>query len=701
MSEPFRKYAPEVKNALQDVAALVTALGLMVGAKRAARGGWDVLCPHHGEKTPSCGVGIGPHGTIAVHCFGCQWKTDALGLIAEVRGYTLTDQEQFIETLAEGAEIAGHLALAEEIRDGRAIDPNRPKVEPPKSKPAPEYPPVIEVVDFWDSCVSVANDPAASKYLGSRSIQSSLVASRELLRAIAFETARPTWAFCKGLPWFSTGHRIIARMFTADGVFRSVRSWQCDGRDYPKRLPPSGHRAQGLVLANALGVEVLQGKAKAERVIIAEGEPDWVTASTRCKNTDAVFGIGSGFWTEDHAKKIPNATPVAIVTDSDDAGNKYASDIAATLKNRCPIWRINPSSGDLNDRAMSKELPDEIWDACVPFNDAARDWDVKNPRVYRVLELLQGSFDRATSKERPRSLTFGHFKLDQLTGGLRPRFMMLFIGETSWGKTSFVISMCDENMAKGARTMIVSFEDPKEMFGDRLMQRRSKVKATHIRDRCPTPGEMKAITQVVSEAKPMPFFLDCIGVTLERAENLVRNAIRKHKIDLVIFDYLQAIETEKSYQDERTQLTGIAKRLTVVTKTEGASGVICSQLTENTTKKTPDKYSGRGSKDPANAAEIVMIGYYQPEQYDDDDNNIHYSIGQKMIKVDKAKDGEKGVVGMDWNTHSACFDRVLKPLSKGEQLQQYVNFIPDNDADFNDDPAPVMDEQEFDDWWNR
>jgi len=329
----------DVKHALVDPHALVVALGLQDSAKRTQKG-WEVLCPHHAERTPSCGVYVGTDGTIAVHCLGCQWSTNAIGLIAEVRGYSVRDAEQFRETLAVGAEIAGLHSLADEIRDGEQPDENRPEVQKPKPRPEPEFPPVLEVLDLWESAFRVCDDLVANEYLKGRAIDSLRVAKSDQLRVIGFETKRPTWAYHKGLPWLNTGHRLIARVWAADGTMRSVRAWQCDGRDYAKRVPPTGHRAKGLVLANNVAVAMLRGEKKPAQVVIAEGEPDWACYACRASDNEAVIGIGSGLWTEEHAKKIPNGTPVVIATDLDEAGERYAVEIVKTLNNRMPVWRL-------------------------------------------------------------------------------------------------------------------------------------------------------------------------------------------------------------------------------------------------------------------------------------------------------------------------------------------------------------------------
>jgi hypothetical protein len=128
---------------------------------------------------------------------------------------------------------------------------------------------------------------------------------------------------------------------------RGVRAGRILEGDTPKRLPPSGYRAGGLVLADTLARWVLEhGKAPSGgplRLLIAEGEPDFLTwASRQSADADAVLaviGLVSGAWTPAIASRIPDGTHVAVRTHHDEAGRKYAAQIHATLAGRCRLAR--------------------------------------------------------------------------------------------------------------------------------------------------------------------------------------------------------------------------------------------------------------------------------------------------------------------------------------------------------------------------
>ena len=332
-------YAHAVRGRLCDPMQLCAALNLLDGANRSAAG-VTIRCPAHEERTPSCSVTRGPDGTVRAKCFGCQWSADALGMIATV--HKLDVQHEFRAVLILGAELGGDGRLADEIRGNAPredLPPPPPRPEPPPPPPPREYPPADELVALWSNAISVADDAEASGYLVGRKMDPDGINARLLLRVIAPEQELPQWARYKGQTWSETGHRILARVWDCNGTMRSVRAWRCRESDAPKRLPPAGHRASELVLANRAAVAMLgRGIRTAEqRVIICEGEPDHTVVSLRFD--DPVIGVGSGSWSQDFASRIPGSTKVYIWTHRDEAGDKYAAQIAETLGERVELLR--------------------------------------------------------------------------------------------------------------------------------------------------------------------------------------------------------------------------------------------------------------------------------------------------------------------------------------------------------------------------
>ena len=335
----------DVRRALSDPFRVAERLGL--SPRRSARGA-TILCPVHAEKTPSCSVTRGPDGTLRVRCFGCEWSGDVFHLVAAA--HSLEPKRDFREVLATACELAGMPDEATSVRDGRLAAERQPRPAPPP-EPERDYPPVGEVLGLWQTARPLVEDEQSALYLALRGIYPDVVQQLDVARALlpdTHETRMPGWARFRGdapvsRPWTRSGHRILVPVYDCDGQFRSLRAWLVtDEQGVPKRVPPVGHRASGLVLANRAALEILRGERFHSRLVIVEGEPDFL-ARAIVSPTDPVLGVLSGSWHEGFAQKVPYGSEVIIRTHLDEAGERYARAITQTIRDRAQVYRLtNP-----------------------------------------------------------------------------------------------------------------------------------------------------------------------------------------------------------------------------------------------------------------------------------------------------------------------------------------------------------------------
>lgn len=333
-------HAKEIRFALTSPRDVCERLELLKGRGSFQRQatGLTIRCPMHGGL--SCSVTKGPDGTIRVRCFGCEFSGDVLSLIAAARGLNI--KRDFREVLREGAELAGLWGVVQELETGRAVE-NRPRVEPPRvdAEPPRDYPPLAEVTGLWDACVPVSEDAEVSAWLASRALDANLVEGRDLARALPKNAHCPRWAAFRRASWSETGHRLIVPMRSVLGAVTSVRAGRVVDGDSPKRLPPGGHKASMLVMADDWGVAMLAGARKPERVVIVEGEPDFISRATTMNDPNtATIGIVSGSWVDAFAERFPVGAKVVIRTDLDPSGERYAAEIARSLRSRCFLRRL-------------------------------------------------------------------------------------------------------------------------------------------------------------------------------------------------------------------------------------------------------------------------------------------------------------------------------------------------------------------------
>lgn len=358
-------HAPEVRRALVNVVAVCEALGI---ARSKSEHG-KFTCPRHGGGSLS--VRLGKDRTIQARCFGCDFAGDVFSLIAEAR--RLSVSRDFLEVLTEGARIGGLWAIVGDLeaRAGGRVPrldptPRRPNTAPrvpstATDAEAPErpsvqtserpYPPPDEVRALWASCVPVGDVAQVRAYLDGRGLAPEAVEALNLARAIPDGAELPRWASYKGdaperRTWLALGFRLVLPVYDVAGAMRSVRGWRVLDGDGPKRLPPSGFRASGLVMADGAGVALLE-RASLDgtdgRVVIVEGEPDFLTWATRFPDSaeavPAVLGILSGSWTDEIAARIPDGARVIVRTHHDEAGHRYAAAVRGSIDRRCEVLR--------------------------------------------------------------------------------------------------------------------------------------------------------------------------------------------------------------------------------------------------------------------------------------------------------------------------------------------------------------------------
>ena len=332
----------DIKLALSDPTRVLEALGMLGQGKARARqsSGWLIRCPMHVENSPSCSVQQ-KGGVILWRCWGCPATGDVLHLVAAAHGLKL--EQDFKHVLLEAARIGGlwHIVDKLEGRDHpreRVVPPPLPPSDP---EPPRQWPAQAEVDALWAACGRTANDPEVAAYLEGRALSPELIDELDLARALPLEGSQPWWAGYKGdadhrRPWRTIGLRLIVPMFDVTGVMRSVRACRVSGEIGPKRLPPGGHKASELVMADALGQAMLRGEERPYRVVIVEGETDHLSrAIVTTDPRTTTIGIVNGSWTKAFAERLPFAARVAIRTDVDKAGNRYADEIMATLRRRC------------------------------------------------------------------------------------------------------------------------------------------------------------------------------------------------------------------------------------------------------------------------------------------------------------------------------------------------------------------------------
>lgn len=282
----------------------------------------------HKFACPRCSSARGMHAYPepgrGLHCYACG--ADVFDIFIAVRGGTLPQAIAQLETLAGNSPPAAAAAPRE-----RGVRPD----------PA-------ELGEFWAHCRRVTSSRTAVAWLRDRALDPELVATLDLVRVYPDLRVHrvPGWA------WSRRRFELVTPLFDETGRLGSVRFRPVPGSGADARGPyvhggPS-FSMRGLVMACATGRDVLAGATPPPggALIVAEGEPDWLTWVTRGQCT-AVLGVVAGSWTPELGARLPDGATVVIATHADEAGERYAARIAATLRGRdLDVRRLRPPAAN-------------------------------------------------------------------------------------------------------------------------------------------------------------------------------------------------------------------------------------------------------------------------------------------------------------------------------------------------------------------
>ncbi len=300
-------------------------------------------CPACGEKTRSrTDPREGPVFVISQgrrwKCGRCSARGDTLDLVATVLRGGVCDAEAAIEVRGWFAARGWCPPDPEGPRPERVAVRAGSVVSLPQREPAPKE----EVDELWERCEGVTASTTASDWLRSRSLDPHLVEERDLCRVLP-SGALPSWAAHWGSKYPCP---LLIPLYGPSGELVGVQGRRVDS-ERPKSVAAAGVRRVG-VYADSTGIALLRWGARpawwqGSAVVIAEGEPDYLTWATRYPDHEtteapAVFGFpGAGAWTEAESARLPAGLTVAIRAHRDEAGSKYSSRIAKSLP-QCRVF---------------------------------------------------------------------------------------------------------------------------------------------------------------------------------------------------------------------------------------------------------------------------------------------------------------------------------------------------------------------------
>lgn len=285
-----------------------------------------------------------------------------------------------------------------------------------------------------------------------------------------------------------------------------------------------------------------------------------------------------------------------------------------------------------------------------------------------IADILAASFDRIDRLHREKGLlrgvTTGFRELDNKLSGLQPSDLVILAARPSMGKTTFALNIA-LNAAVKAKVPVgfFSLEQSREQLVDRLLCSQAMVDGWKLRTGNLSESDFPAIGMAMGTLAEAPIFIDD-SPTLNSIE--IRTRARRlqadHKLGLIVVDYLQLLDSKRSYGDvNRVQeVSEISRSLKALARELNVPVLALSQLSravESRDRKQPQLSDLRDSGSIEQDADIVMF-LYREDYYDKDTERK----GITDVLIRKHRNGPIGEIELHFKAeHSRFYDIERKP----------------------------------------
>ncbi|MCD8137885.1 MAG: AAA family ATPase [Parabacteroides gordonii] len=275
----------------------------------------------------------------------------------------------------------------------------------------------------------------------------------------------------------------------------------------------------------------------------------------------------------------------------------------------------------------------------------------------RVLAEIYHEQERRRAGEQLQIST-GLDEFDHYLGGLYKGELLVLAGRPSMGKTALALHMALSAARQGKKVCLFSLEMTERQLISRLLCTLSGVEPDKLRFKLLDDDDRRRLDKAADELYRLPLFLNYCsgsGLTEIRARCMILN--RKHKLDLVIIDYLNLINVSSDRAEVKDTmdlaLGEAAGKLKTLAMELDVSCLMLAQLNRNCETRTdhiPVMSDLRNSGEIEQIADSIAM-VYRPEQYNELYDNVthesYHRVGRLFII--KNRNGGTGEVRFRYN----------------------------------------------------
>jgi replicative DNA helicase len=287
-------------------------------------------------------------------------------------------------------------------------------------------------------------------------------------------------------------------------------------------------------------------------------------------------------------------------------------------------------------------------------------------RLIAFQEMIEETWSRiekmSENQGELRGVPSGFKDLDNKLSGFQKSDLVILAARPSVGKSSLMLDFARNAAVKhGIPVAIFSLEMSKEQLVDRMLSAQSQVDSWKLRTaKLSLDEEFARLQQGMNDLMKAPLYIDDTPAnTILNMRSVLRRLHTDKPIGLVIVDYLQLMNTAKSYDNMVNQVTEISRSLKGLAKEFNVPVIALSQLSRAVEARggKPRLSDLRDSGSIEQDADVVMF-IHREDKYGTNEDTGKKNIVE--ILIEKHRNGPTGVVELYFDDKKTSFLSVEK-----------------------------------------
>ncbi len=264
----------------------------------------------------------------------------------------------------------------------------------------------------------------------------------------------------------------------------------------------------------------------------------------------------------------------------------------------------------------------------------------------------------------------GFTDLDRLTFGFHPSEMIVAAARPSMGKTSIALNIAESASMPSPRetrppipTLVFSLEMAAEQLAMRLLCSHARVDMQRLKDGfCDRQRELIESAKLLKAA---PLWIDAsanLNVLEMRAK--ARRLHSRHKLGLVIIDYLQLVTSAGNYNSREQEVAEVSRGIKAMAKELNLPVIVLCQLNRESEKekRAPRLSDLRESGSIEQDADVVLLLSKPRDARDEQEAPDQLAVKRELI-IAKNRNGPVGEVALTFNKRLTRFENYIGQAS--------------------------------------